>query len=158
MHLKPQNLEYIIQRAEVRIARKYITSIFQKTLSLKDKERRDVAEKIIKEARQIETVLSSVSLNSTLPSGGNDSPLKAILALAEVVKCDSVLVTLELIKFIKKYPDVTRDQVTCLLRFRGDFSRQRACDMLKRMSTFLTDETTVTSIFSQIPVPRSIFV
>lgn len=160
MHLRPRNFEYVIQQAEVCITRKYITSIFQKKLSLKD-ERRDVAEKIIKESGQIEALLAPVSFNRTLPSDvtkTDDAPQKAISALAEVVKCDSEIITLELINFIKKYPDVTQDQLTCLLALRGDFGRlevrQRVAELLSSSSK---EESSRTTIFSQIPVPSSIF-
>ncbi len=158
MHLRPRNFEYVIQQAEICITRKYITSIFQKKISLKD-ERRDVAEKIIREAGQIEALLAPVSLGRTHPSDvAEDAPQKAISALAEVVKCDSEIITLELINFLKKYPDVTQDQLTCLLSLRGDFgrleARQRVVELLSSSSK---EESTRTTIFSQIPVPSSIF-
>lgn len=161
MHLRPQNFEFVIRQAETCITRKYITSIFQKKISLKD-ERRDVAEKIIQEAGQIEALLApalpSRSLGSAPIRLTEDAPQKAISALAEVVKCDSEIITLELINFIKKYPDVTQDQLACLLTLRGDFgrleARQRVADLLSSGSK---NENTKTTIFSLIPVPSSFF-
>lgn len=160
MHLKPRNFKYVIRQAEICITRKYITSIFQKKLSLKD-ERREVAEKIIQEAGQIEALLAPASLNRDLltdaPKDTEDTA-KAISALAEVIKCDSEIITLELINFLKKYPDVTQDQLICLLSLRGDFgrleARQRVADLLSSSSK---EESARTTIFSMIVVPSSIF-
>nr|CAH0107998.1 unnamed protein product [Daphnia galeata] len=160
IHLKPRNFKYVIRQAEICITRKYITSIFQKKLSLKD-ERREVAEKIIQEAGQIEALLAPASLNRDLltdaPKDTEDTA-KAISALAEVIKCDSEIITLELINFLKKYPDVTQDQLICLLSLRGDFgrleARQRVADLLSSSSK---EESARTTIFSMIVVPSSIF-
>nr|SVE76290.1 EOG090X03GO [Daphnia longispina] len=160
MHLKPRNFEYVIRQAEICITRKYITSIFQKKLSLKD-ERREVAEKIIQEAGQIEALLAPASLNRDLSTDApkvTEDTAKAISALAEVIKCDSEIITLELINFLKKYPDVTQDQLLCLLSLRGDFgrleARQRVADLLSSSSK---EESARTTIFSMIVVPSSIF-
>jgi hypothetical protein len=160
MHLKPRNFKYVIRQAEICITRKYITSIFQKKLSLKD-ERREVAEKIIQEAGQIEALLAPASLNRDLSTDApkdTEDTAKAISALAEVIKCDSEIITLELINFLKKYPDVTQDQLICLLSLRGDFgrleARQRVADLLSSSSK---EESARTTIFSMIVVPSSIF-
>nr|CAG4639889.1 EOG090X03GO [Daphnia pulex]SVE84774.1 EOG090X03GO [Daphnia pulex] len=160
MHLRPRNFEYVIRQAEICITRKYITSIFQKKLSLKD-ERREVAEKIIQEAGQIEALLAPASLSRAFSSDApkvTEDAAKAISALAEVIKCDSEIITLELINFIKKYPDVSQDQLTCLLSLRGDFgrieARQRVADLLSSGSK---DESARSTIFSLITVPSSIF-
>lgn len=162
MHLKPRNFEYVIRQAEICITRKYISSIFQKKLSLKE-ERREVAEKIIQEAGQIEALLAPALLSRNSPSDASNSKAtedasKAISALAEVIKCDSEIITLELINFIKKYPDVSQDQLTYLLSLRGDFgrleARQRVTDLLSSSSK---DEVARSTIFSLIIVPSSIF-
>jgi exocyst complex component 3 len=160
MHLRPRNFEYVIRQAEICITRKYITSIFQKKLSLKD-ERREVADKIIQEAGQIEALLAPASLSRAFSSDApkvTEDAAKAISALAEVIKCDSEIITLELINFIKKYPDVSQDQLTCLLSLRGDFgrieARQRVADLLSSGSK---DESARSTIFSLITVPSSIF-
>nr|SVE73459.1 EOG090X03GO [Daphnia atkinsoni] len=160
MHLKPRNFEYVIHQAEICITRKYITSIFQKKLSLKE-ERREVAEKIIQEAGQIEALLAPAFLSRNSPSDASkatEDASKAISALAEVIKCDSEIITLELINFIKKYPDISQDQLTCLLSLRGDFgrleARQRVTDLLSSSSK---DEAARSTIFSLIVVPSSIF-
>lgn len=135
--------------------------MFQKKMSLKE-ERRDVAEKIIQEAGQIEALLAPAFLSNSFPTNSRraaeDAPPKAISALAEVVKCDSEIITLELINFIKKYPDVTQDQLVGILTLRGDFgrleARQRVADLLSSSSK---NENTKTTIFSLISVPSSIF-
>ena len=157
-HLKPPNFNYVIREAELCIARKYISAIFQRKLSFKTaEERRDAAEKMCREAEQIAELFLPAS-----PSFGSTKSAAiardAIISLAEVVKSDLEMVSLELHGLMKKYPDFTQDQLGCLLSLRGDVGRM---DLKQMASDLLADctkeKTTQTTIFSQIPVSLAIF-
>ena len=82
-------------------------------------ERREAAEKMTREARQIAALFSpataSFSSPKTLAVAEN-----AIISLAELVKSDLEMLSLEFHTLIKKYPDFTQDQLVCLLSLRGD--------------------------------------
>nr|CAG4642395.1 EOG090X03GO [Evadne anonyx] len=158
-HLKPENFNHFVHEAELCIARKYISAIFQRKLSFKTaEERRDAAEKMCREAKQIAKLFLPGS-----PSSGPDSKSAAIandaiISLAEIVRSDLEMVSLELHGLVKKYPDFSQDQLSCLLSLRGDVGRldlkQMASDLLADCTK---DKTSQTTIFSQIPVSVTIF-
>lgn len=154
MHLKPTNFDYVIREAELWIAKKYLSSVFQKRIVFKE-ERREAAKKMIREAGQIATLFAPRNRESRPIE---DAPQEAISSLAEVVKSDLEMVSLELHGFIKKYPDVTQDQLVCLLTLRGDMSRVDARTMA---ADLLSDCAKVTNrkltIFSQVTVSTSLF-
>lgn len=159
MHLKPKNFDYVIREAELCITRKYVSSVFQKKMSLKsEEERREAAEKMIREAGQIADLLAPASPSLATSRVLQDAPQEAISALAEVIKSDMEMLPLELHGFIKNYPDISQDQLVCLLYLRGDIGRlelrQMAADLL---SDCVKDKVHKTTIFTQIPVSASIF-
>merc|ERR1712008_154270 len=50
-----------------------------------------------------------------------DSPFNALGSLAEVLGQSEVgMLILDVESLVKKYPDLSRDQLTCLLNLRGD--------------------------------------
>lgn len=152
-----RNLEHMIREAGLCLSRKYLISMFQKKPTFRE-ERRDAAEKIIREAGQIASLLAraSASLSTPLPSG--DGPQEAIAAMAEIIKCDLDMLRLDLHTFVKKYPDVSHDQLVCLLNARGDIgwldARNYATDVLADCAN---DRGTKSTMFTQIQVPSSIF-
>ena len=84
-------------------------------------QRADVAKKISREAEQLLVFFRKV--------GGDaadfDSPFKAIGAptgsLAEVLgQTDVDMLALDIGSLVKKYPDLSQDQLLCLLNMRGD--------------------------------------
>ena len=116
---------------------------------------------MIQEAGQIESLFAPALSDPSLVSNhslNEDGPPKAISALAEVVKCDSEIITLELINFIKKYPDVSQDQLACVLTLRGDIKRSEALERAKDLlSSSSKNENSTKTIFSGIQVSSSIF-
>ncbi len=82
-----------------------------------EEERRDAAEKMIREAGQIATLLAPASPSLAASRVIEDAPQEAISALAEVLKSDLEMVSLGLHGFIKKYPDMSQEQLVCLLRY-----------------------------------------
>nr|CAG4646133.1 EOG090X03GO [Macrothrix elegans] len=156
MHLRPRNFDYVIREAELWIARKYISSVFQKKMVLKE-ERREAAKKMIREAGQIAALFAPASPSLASSRAIEDAPQEAISSLAEVVKSDLEMVSLELHSFIKKYPDVTQDQLVCLLSLRGDMGRLDARQMAVDLLSGKEKEDRKNTIFSQVPVASSIF-
>ena len=159
MHLRPRNFDYVIREAELMIARKYISAIFQKKITFKmHEERREAAEKMIREAGQIAALLAPASPSLATSRSIEDAPQEAIMALAEVVKSDLEMLSLEVHGLLKKYPDLSLDQLVCLLSLRGDVGRlevrQMAADLL---SDSIKEKSLKTTILSQVQVSASIF-
>ena len=88
-----------------------------------------------------------------------DSPFDTITLLAEVLAADLEMMSLDLGTLCQRYPDITNDQVFCLLLLRGDMaSRQEA----QKMAEDYVKEgghnkpLHAKSIFSQVTVSTSL--
>ena len=75
-----------------------------------------VAKKVSSEAKQLQRFFHKVAGDLA----DFDSPFKAIEALAEVLGCDKEMLALDIGTLVKKYPDVSHDQLLCLLYMRND--------------------------------------
>jgi len=126
--LKVKNFELVITEAQDRVARKYITSMLQNNVLRRkisftnDAERTAAAAKIKKEAMTCKTFFKEVA-------GGMaeyDSPFDTLATLAEVLASDEEMISLELGTVCKRYPDVSHEQIFCLLLLRGDINRSDA--------------------------------
>lgn len=158
MHLRPRNFDYVIREAELWITRKYVSSVFLKRISFKnEEERRIAADKMIREAGQIAALLAPASPSLAASRVIEDAPQEAITALAEVIKSDLEMVSLELHTFLKKYPDVTHEHLVCLLYLRGDIGRLDIRQMATDLLSDPTKDKSHKTIFSQIPFTVSIF-
>eukprot|EP00096_Caligus_rogercresseyi_P011855 TRINITY_DN480_c0_g1_i1.p1 TRINITY_DN480_c0_g1~~TRINITY_DN480_c0_g1_i1.p1 ORF type:complete len:718 (-),score=192.62 TRINITY_DN480_c0_g1_i1:66-2219(-) len=163
--LKDKNFERVMSKAQDRFAVEYITSMFQPSLLgfLKGTfspdenfDRRGAADKIIEEAKKAKDLFNKVAEDIA----NYDSPFDALALLAEVFKCDAELLSLELGTFVKKYPDVTFEQLYCLLHLRGDLSKTDARLMAQEVAPGgLNNKNPTTlharSIFSQINLNNS---
>jgi len=123
--LKQKNFDRVITEAQDRVARKYITSMLQNNV-LKRKitfnsedERRTAAEKIKVEAAHCHSFFKDIAGDMA----DFDSPFDTLTILAEVLASDEEMLSLELGTLCKRYPDVTHEQIFCLLLLRGDMSR-----------------------------------
>merc|ERR1719447_1945610 len=159
--LKPSNFEVVITTAQERVARKYITSMLQNNLlrrkisfSVQD-ERRSAADKVKKEAAQAKSFFKDVAGEMA----DFDSPFDTVSTLAEVLGSDEEMLSLELGTLCKRYPDVSHEQILCLLLLRGDLNRTDA----KRLTVEFVSEGGIAnsalharSILSQVNVTASL--
>jgi len=165
-YLREKNLEMVTTLAQDRVAKRYIYSLLQPSVNVirkrvtfeRSEQRADVAKKIAKEAEQLQGFFRKV--------GGDmadfDSPFKAIGAttgsLAEVLgQTDVDMLALDIGSLVKKYPDLSHDQLLCLLNMRGDLKNNEARQMAQE---FIPDEPVrsalqAKSIFSQVNVSAS---
>ncbi|XP_011505380.1 PREDICTED: exocyst complex component 3 [Ceratosolen solmsi marchali] len=122
-HLSPKNFNYIITEAQNLIAKRYISAMLQRKISLKSyDECLTCTSKIINEANQLKTFFSKIAPKIEL-----DSPFEIIKRLAEVLRCeDSEILSLDLHSLVEKYPEITDDQLVRLLGIRGDISKSEA--------------------------------
>ena len=126
--LKASNFELVITTAQNRVARKYITSMLQNNLLRRklsftsQEERRSSASKVKREAAQAKSFFKDVAGEMA----DFDSPFDTVSTLAEVLASDDEMLSLELGTLCKKYPDVSHEQILCLLLFRGDLPRTEA--------------------------------
>ncbi|TRY62619.1 hypothetical protein TCAL_00416 [Tigriopus californicus] len=124
-YLKTKNFESVITLAQDRVARRYITSMLQNNILRRkvtfetSRDRQNAAEKIKNEAIQLKTFFRNVAGDMA----DFDSPFDALSLLAEVLKSDEELLSLDIGTLVKRYSDITHDQLLCLLLLRGDLSK-----------------------------------
>ena len=126
--MKASNFELVITTAQNRVARKYITAMLQNNLLrrklsfVSQKERQTASSKVKREAAQAKSFFKDVAGEMA----DFDSPFDTVSILAEVLASDDEMLSLELGTLCKKYPDVSHEQILCLLLFRGDLPRNEA--------------------------------
>jgi len=147
----------VINCAQDRVARKYIAAMLQNNLLRRkitftsEEERRAAATKIKTEAMQCKSFFKDVAGDMA----DFDSPFDTLATLAGVLSSDEEMVSLELGTLCKKYPDVTHEQLLCLLLLRGDLIRG---DAKQLASEFVAEGATANkafharSILSQVAV------
>lgn len=152
VHLKPDNLEYIILDAKDILVRRYIMAMLQKKLIFKTyDERRSAANKIIKEVNKLKSFFERVA---PLVRCNKNSPFDALVRLSEVLKSeDSEILSLDLHTLVKTYPDITEEQLIRLLSLRGDLSKSQIRDKVQfaiQSNNELIAATSAKSIFHKI--------
>ncbi len=93
-----------------------------------------------------------------------DSPFDALAVLAEVLRGDEEMLSLDIGNLVKRYPDVTHEQLVCLLLLRGDMGRNDAKDTAAEFvapadsadSKANTSNIHARSILSQVQVTSSL--
>lgn len=102
--------------------KRYITAMLQKKIAFRTlEERRQAASKIVREVDQLRAFFIKIAPDVTTRV---NSPLEAIIALAEVLKSEDLdILSLDLHSLVDKFPDITEDHLVRLLLLRGDISR-----------------------------------
>lgn len=135
-----------------RVVVEYLKAVMQKRIMFKNSdERRDGAERMIKEAEQFRFLFSK------LTTGEDTERLcGAITAIAEVFKLtDPTLLFLEVSTLVSKYPDIREEHVQALLAVRGDASREMRQMIIGTLSENKVSLSGFTQfIFRDIPVPN----
>jgi len=160
-YLKPKNFETVVTIAQDRVACSYIEAMLKQNNVLRPRlkfetaeDRRKAAEKIRAEAEQVKRFYHRVAGDVA----DFDSPFDAISQLSELLKQDdSDWLALDIGTLVKKYPDVSQEQVLCLLLLRGDLNKAEAREKATEYvsNTGGGDGVRVKSILSQVQVSSS---
>ncbi|XP_065571869.1 exocyst complex component 3-like [Artemia franciscana] len=154
--LRPDNLKFVAEEAQLGVAKRYITALLQQKLSLRTaEERKQVGEKICEEKKQLLMLFRHISEDT------DESKLSPIDELADVISADNVdFLSFSLRTLAQKYRDLAEDHLICLMSIRGDLGklevRQKAKEVLEdagQVEKMNVDG----SIFSYIHVTASIF-
>ncbi|XP_068605122.1 exocyst complex component 3 [Brachionichthys hirsutus] len=147
---KPFNQE-MTSEALRRVVVEYIQAVMQKRITFKNAdERREGAERMIKEADQFKFLFRKLSAGED-----TDQLCGAIAAIAEVFKLtDPTLLFLEVTTLVSKYPDIREEHIQALLAVRGDASREMRQMIIGVLSESKVSFSGVTRpIFKDITVP-----
>lgn len=148
-HLRPNNFELVINKAQHMVAVKYIKALLSKRLSRPRNECDALNKKINKESKQIRNFFEKVAPN--LSSG--DSPTELIPMLANLLICDVELLILDLHTVLGNYPSLTEDQIVRLFYLRNDV---KATEIREKVQDAMRSKKTMVSIHKQDCVFKNI--
>jgi len=134
-HLRENNFESITALAQERVAIAYMNALLQPSKKItfeNGEERSKMGKKIARESEQLQDFFRSVAGDTA----DFDSPFKAIGGpmgcLAEVIGQSEVdMLILDVGSLVKKYPDISKDQLTSLLKLRGDLKLNEIQEMVE---------------------------
>ena len=127
-HLRANMFEMVIVLAQERVAIAYMNALLQPGKEIPfenmDESMREIRAKLSKLATQIARESEQLQCFFRSVAGDKadfDSPFNALGSLAEVLGQSEVgMLILDVESLVRKYPDLSRDQLTCLLNLRGD--------------------------------------
>ncbi|XP_018493716.1 exocyst complex component 3 [Galendromus occidentalis] len=123
----------LIMNIEKQVASSYVRAICEKRISFKNyEERKTAAELIVEDTNKLEKQFKELyKKRATLPAASKESELTVLKLMAEVLKMkDNSLLSLELSGLVKRFPDVSADDLMALLDLRGDISRPDARQLI----------------------------
>lgn len=125
VHLKPMLERAVYGKAEVILLKEYLKAILSRKLAFKQYEERKIAaEKLVREAEQLEDLFRKFKTSTELS-------FVCLRMMGECLKLkDTSMLSLEIAGIMKKFPDIRLDQMINLLLCRGDLSRSEARQMI----------------------------
>ncbi|KAM6195390.1 exocyst complex component 3-like protein [Sarcoramphus papa] len=140
----------LLTESELLVASQYLRALMQKKMACKSEEERgQLCDRLLQDATQLRELFCGLGLDQSQQS------LEAVFALRELICLkDPALLSLEVLGFITKYPDVSDEHISTLLDLRGDVSkevRHMVLEMMAQHPQVLPDN--YRPIFSTILVP-----
>uniref|UniRef100_A0A8B9SSL2 Exocyst complex component 3 like 1 n=1 Tax=Anas platyrhynchos TaxID=8839 RepID=A0A8B9SSL2_ANAPL len=105
--------QLLLMECELLVANQYLRALMQKKMVCKSKEeRRQFCDRLLQDATQLRELFCSLNL-------------EAVFAVRELLCLkDTALLSLEVLGFVTKYPDVSDEHISTLLDLRGDVSKE----------------------------------
>ncbi|XP_047911405.2 exocyst complex component 3-like protein [Anser cygnoides] len=120
----------LLTECEVLVANQYLRALMQKKMVCKSKEERgQFCDRLLQDATQLRELFCSLGLDRSQQN------LEAVFAVRELLCLkDTALLSLEVLGFITKYPDVSDEHISTLLDLRGDVSKEVRHMVLEMMA------------------------
>ncbi|NXG45402.1 EX3L1 protein, partial [Psilopogon haemacephalus] len=120
----------LLAESELVVTSQYLRALLQqKTVCRSQEERAQLCHHLLQDATQLRDLFCGLGLEQSQQS------LEAIFALRELICLkDPALLSLEVLGFITKYPDVSDEHISTLLDLRGDVSREMRHMVLEMMA------------------------
>ncbi|NXI37389.1 EX3L1 protein, partial [Galbula dea] len=146
---KPVCMQLLLE-SELLVTRQYLQALMQKKMVCKSEEERgQLCHRLLQDATQLQELFCGLGLSQSQQS------LEVLFALRELLSLkDPALLSLEVLGFITKYPDVSDEHISTLLDLRGDVSkevRHMVLEMMAQNPQVLPES--YQPIFSTILVP-----
>ncbi|NXU43269.1 EX3L1 protein, partial [Drymodes brunneopygia] len=120
----------LLAESELLVASQYLRALLQRKMVCKSREERgQLCQRLLQDATQLRELFCGLGLER-----GQQS-LEAVFALRELICLkDPALLSLEVLGFVNKYPDVSDEHVSTLLDIRGDVSKEVRHVVLEMMA------------------------
>ncbi|XP_054712236.1 exocyst complex component 3-like [Uloborus diversus] len=178
-HLLPENFNLLINDVMNRVAVNYINSVLQRRMNFKTyEERKEAAEKMCEEGKVFQQLFQRAPFNKRLNSilkkrtyydgkvilenvlkkygpvdAPANSPFEALNLLGEVLKLKDIsMLSLEISGVIRHYPDISLEQLVCLILLRGDVSKSEARQLVFDIMAEIGSQHKERTIFSDVVV------
>ncbi|XP_006028171.1 exocyst complex component 3-like protein isoform X1 [Alligator sinensis] len=140
----------LLSESEHLVMSQYLRALMQKKLVCKsEEERSQFSHRLLQDATQLGDLFHSLGLDKS------EQTIEVIVALQELIRLkDPALLSLEVLGFVTKYPDISDEHVSALLDLRGDVSkevRNMVMEMMAQNPQALPEN--YQPIFSNILVP-----
>ncbi|NWU19498.1 EX3L1 protein, partial [Dyaphorophyia castanea] len=120
----------LLAESELLVASQYLRALLQRKMVCKSREERgQLCHRLLQDATQLRELFCGLGLDRSQQS------LEAVFALRELICLeDPALLSLEVVGFITKYPDVSDEHISTLLDIRGDVSKEVRHVVLEMMA------------------------
>ncbi|XP_059713302.1 exocyst complex component 3-like protein isoform X2 [Haemorhous mexicanus] len=120
----------LLAESELLVANQYLRALLQRKMVCKSREERgQLCHRLLQDATQLRELFCGLGLDRCQQS------LEAVFALRELICLkDPALLSLEVLGFITKYPDVSDEHISTLLDIRGDVSKEVRHVVLEMMA------------------------
>uniref|UniRef100_A0A8C8VMI6 Exocyst complex component 3 like 1 n=1 Tax=Pelusios castaneus TaxID=367368 RepID=A0A8C8VMI6_9SAUR len=144
-------VQSLLSESEHLVTNRYVRALMEKKMVCRSaEERSQFATQLLRDASQLRELFQNLGLDE------KEQTLKVIFALQELIRLkDPALLSLEVLGFMTKYPDIRYDEhVSTLLDLRGDVSKEIRNMVLEMMAQNpQSPPENYQSIFSSILVP-----
>ncbi|XP_061863732.1 exocyst complex component 3-like protein isoform X2 [Colius striatus] len=129
-HVRKPVFTVLLAESELLVASQYLRALMQKKMVCKsEEERAQLGERLLQDATQLQELFCGLGLERSQQS------LEAVFALRELLCLkDPALLSLEVLGFSTKYPDVSDEHISTLLDLRGDVSKEVRHMVLEMMA------------------------
>ncbi|XP_053126406.1 exocyst complex component 3-like protein isoform X2 [Hemicordylus capensis] len=121
--------KYLLSESEHLVMSQYVRALLQKRMVCQNAEQRgQMARRMLQDASQLKELFCTLGLAE------NEQTLKVIDDLQELISLkDPSMLSLEVLGFVTKYPDISDDHISMLLELRGDVSKEIRNSVLEIM-------------------------
>ncbi|NWU70499.1 EX3L1 protein, partial [Pterocles burchelli] len=129
-HVRKPLYMLLLAESELLVASQYLRALMQKKMVCKtEEERGQLCNRLLQDATQLRELFGGLGLDRSQQS------LEAVFALRDLFRLqDLALLSLEVLGFVTKYPDVSDEHISTLLDLRGDVPRELRQMVLEAMA------------------------
>ncbi|XP_030437587.1 exocyst complex component 3-like protein isoform X5 [Gopherus evgoodei] len=129
-HVRNPVFKFLLAESEHLVMNHYMRALMEKKMVCRSAEERiQLSTRLLQDASQLRELFHNLGLAES------EQTLEVIFALQELIRLqDPALLSLEVLGFMKKYPDISDEHISILLDLRGDVSKEVRNVVLEMMA------------------------